>query len=35
MKNPFNNQLVVLLNGRMVGTVAYQSGRPSFAYSEQ
>jgi serine/threonine-protein kinase HipA len=35
MKNPLNNQLVVLLNGRVVGTVASQSGRLSFTYTEQ
>jgi serine/threonine-protein kinase HipA len=35
MKNPLNNQLVVLLNGRVVGTVASQSGRLTFTYTEQ
>jgi serine/threonine-protein kinase HipA len=35
MKNPLNNQLMVLLNGRVVGTVASQSGRLSFTYTEQ
>jgi serine/threonine-protein kinase HipA len=35
MKNPLNNQLVVLLNGRAVGTVASQGGRLSFTYTEQ
>ena len=34
MKNPLNDQLVVLLNGKEVGTVSYQSGRLSFAYTE-
>ena len=34
MKNPPNNQLVVLLNSSVVGTVAYQSGRLSFTYTE-
>src|ERR1700678_3133395 len=34
MKNPLNNELVVLLNGRVVGTVASQSGRLSFTYTE-
>jgi serine/threonine-protein kinase HipA len=35
MKNPLTNQLVVLLNGRVVGTVASQNGRLSFTYTEQ
>jgi serine/threonine-protein kinase HipA len=35
MKNPLNNQLVVLLNSRVVGTVASQSSRLSFTYTEQ
>jgi hypothetical protein len=35
MKNPLNNQLVVLLDGRVVGTVASQGGRLSFAYTKQ
>jgi serine/threonine-protein kinase HipA len=34
MKNPLINQLVVLLNGRVVGTVASQNGRLSFTYTE-